>query len=168
VKAHNPAAEVTDALREHEGNRRRAARALGVSVKSMGKRLRRCLGLWPEGVAPRGPGRPRAPSTPSDAQITAAVRRAHGNQSGAARDLGCKRSTLSERLRRHPHLWPQGVPRARSPEPTSAREVTAALRECNGCMARAAKILGVARQSVFQRLQQNADLWPKEIPRRGQ
>lgn len=167
MKAHNTADEVTAALREHEGNRRRAARALGVSVKSMGERLRRCFSLWPDGVAPRGPGRPSAPDSPSDAQITAALRRAHGNQSDAARDLGCKRTMLTERLRRRPHLWPRGVPRTRRSTPTSAREFTAALRECNGCMARAAKILGVSRQSVFNRLQNHADLWPQEIPRHG-
>lgn len=166
--AHNPPEEVSSALREHQGNRRRAARALGVSVKSMGERLRRCLGLWPAGVSPRGAGRPVSDGRPSDEEITALLRRFLGNQAAVARAVGRGQATISRRLRDNPHLWPEGVPRVRCPAPSSAHEVTAALRESNGCMARAAKTLGVSRQSVFDRLQNNADLWPKEIHRHGQ
>lgn len=49
-------------------------------------------------------------ATPSTPTLQAALRDAGGNITHAAKALGMRRTTLAEHFRRHPDVWPEGVP----------------------------------------------------------
>lgn len=112
-------AEVTAALRASGGDVRRAAEALGIRNTSVEARLSRRPQVWPAEIpraprAPRAAARRRAPSLRSlGAALSIVLRATGGDIAAAARAIGVTRQALSARLKAHPELWPEDVPRRR-------------------------------------------------------
>ena len=105
-------AEVTAALIASGGWINAAARALGMTGHGLSTRLASRPDLWPHGVPRRPRGGPRLED--ADREVTTrAIRDAGGNVAAAARALGITKQGLTVRLRSHPELWPEGVPRRR-------------------------------------------------------
>lgn len=118
---------------------------------------------------------PRRGGEVADAAITAALRDAGGNVEDAADALGCAYSSLYQRIRNAPGLWPDGVERGaaarRSRNPygraglsdEEAARTRAALLAAKGDIARAGRALGLRANSVRMRCRARADVWPKEL-----
>ena len=111
------------------------------------------------------------PHTPPE-QITEALRRAGGNVSAAAAMLCVAASTVRSRLRETPSLWPDGVSRGRAEKPKTSRRrdprmvdaTLRAIRDANGCVATAARALGISRQGLHHRINQHS-VWPDGVPK---
>ena len=107
-------------------------------------------------------------------QIAEALRRSGGNVAVAAGMLAADPSTVRRRLVESPHLRPVKLARRR-PAPTahphrlalppSALEATAqALLDAGGNVAVAARVLGLSRQGLHDRLAIHG-IWPEGVPR---
>lgn len=122
---------------------------------------------------------PRHAGGVSDAAITAALRDAKGNVEDAADALGCAYSSLFERLRATPELWPDGVERGAARRRTrnpygrggisdeEAARTRAALLAARGDFAEAGKALGLRPASVRMRCRARDDVWPEELGARS-
>lgn len=120
-------------------------------------------------------GLPSSLQKVSDAQLTAALRRAGGCMADAARDLGIAHGTLRGRLSARPSLWPRGIQRQsarRGPErdvigprtATAIERTREAIRASGGNVAAAARALGTTRENLRLRALRYRDAWPDEIP----
>ncbi|MBN1954809.1 MAG: hypothetical protein JW900_07140 [Anaerolineae bacterium] len=132
------------ALRQAGGSRAAAAAILGCSVSAI-----HCIVLsHPELKAlcsPRTPAGP--PRRYSPEQVAGALRQAGGNQSQAARLLGCWKQTVEAYVKRYPEVraaLDACRPRLKSPE-----QIVDALRQAGGHRGQAAQILGITRGNLY-------------------
>lgn len=148
------ARETRDAIRSSAGNIALAAHALGIERITLFYRLKNHPEMWPDEV-------PRRHWT-APAAITEALRAADGDIAEAAKALGLRRNSIYSRLRDHPELWPDGVPRQRD---DGSAAVTEAIRAAGGNLTHAARALGVSRQAVAARIKNRPELWPEGVQR---
>ena len=132
------------ALRQAGGNRAAAASILGCPVSTIHNIVR----FHPEIKALCAPRRKSAgpPQRYRPDQVADALRQAGGNQSQAARLLGCWKQTVEGYIKRYPEVkaaLDACPPRLKSPE-----QVVDALRQAGGCRGQAAKLLGVSRSTL--------------------
>lgn len=106
---------ITGALLVADGDLAAAAAILGCTVKTVRAWLKRRPDLWPKGVARqarRHPHRGRALSDAEKERSRVAICAAQGAVAPAARALGITRKALESRIRIHPEIWPEELPRA--------------------------------------------------------
>ena len=136
--------QYADALRQGGGNRAAAAAILGCPVSTVHNIVR----FHPEIKALCAPRSPSAgpPQRFRPDQVAGALRQAGGNQTQAARLLGCWTQTVVAYIKRYPEVkaaLDACPPRLKSPE-----QVVAALRQAGGHRGRAAQILGLTRGAL--------------------
>lgn len=106
------------------------------------------------------------PPSVTGAAITLAIRDAGGCLRRAAAALGVHPTTLRDRLRVRPSLWPAGVPRGRrggSRPAVPDEDVTDALWTARGDVRAAAIALGMLAGEARARLRQRPGVMPAEL-----
>lgn len=109
-----------------------------------------------------------SPQRVTGAAVTLALRASGGSIRRASAALGVAPTTLRDRLRVRPSLWPEGVPRRQrgGQEPAIPDEpVTDALWTARGDVVEAARALGTDRDSLRSRLRAHPGLMPAELRR---
>ena len=102
------------------------------------------------------------------AAITLALRASGGVIRRAAEALGVHSTTIRDRLRTRPSLWPEEVPHRQrgGQEPAIPDEiVTDALWTARGDVVEAARALGTDRDTLRARLRRQPALMPAELRR---
>ncbi len=142
------------ALRRAGGSRTAAAASLGCPVSTVHTIVRSHPELKAL-CAPRSkPAGPRQRYRPD--QVADALRRAGGNQTQAAKLLGCWKQTVEAYVKRYPEVKAAidaCPPRLKSPE-----QIIDALRQAGGYRGRAAKLLGIARVTLSAYIKRYPDV----------
>ena len=153
-----PAEAVTAAIREAGGAVTGAARILRCSPGGLHMRLARHPEEWPADV-PRVPSDHAGLTLAERLATTAAIREAGGRMTDASRRLGLPSYVVGMRVRAHPDLWPDEVPRPPrgGSRPRVSDAVIAAVMGSAPSVAAAAQLLGVSRQALHARLREQRE-----------